>query len=497
MVDEPPGRGDAFARLAEDVVASLREHMEACADPEADAIRLAPLEDVTAALGVRELLREGGLGPGHPFLRAYLEGATRLHSPNCMAHQVAATLYPSAVADLIAGFTNNATSIYEMGPTAVAVELAVVDWMIEKVGWNRPSVGAAGDGRVDPGGVLTHGGSLANLTALLAARAVAAPEAWKEGVPQNLAILAPASAHFSLSRAAGIMGLGTDGIYLLPADPWERVLPDQIHRVHARAVADGKRVAALCANACATATGLYDPLEECGLWCRENDVWFHVDGAHGASALISQKERHRMRGADLADSLVWDTHKMLHTSALCAAVLVRDVRTLTAAFRQDADYVLHERADPPGPDLLPRTVECTKPAIGLKLALNLAVYGEAGLARRVESLYERTRSLARVIRTHASFDVPFEPQSNILCFRYRPGDDNAQERLRERLLADGRYYVSSATLGGRRYLRLTIMSARTTDDTVRGLLERIEALAQLPGGSLAGPPRSSSPGRIP
>src|SRR5690606_37747038 len=102
---------------------------------------------------------------------------------------------------------------------------------------------------------------------------------------------------------------------------------------------EGRKVIAVTANACATASGLYDPLEELGLLCRDAGLWLHVDGAHGAAALLCEEHRHRLRGLEHASSLVWDAHKMLETSVLCAAVLFRRADAVGLAFRQDASYL--------------------------------------------------------------------------------------------------------------------------------------------------------------
>ena len=138
------------------------------------------------------------------------------------------------------------------------------------------------------------------------------------GVPGDLALLAPASAHYSLTRAAAILGLGERAVMPLDVDGLGRIdvarLPDALDRVR-RA---GRRPMALVANAGSTGTGLYDDLRGIGEFCADNGVWFHVDGAHGASALLSEEHRHLLDGIELADSLIWDAHKMLRTSSLAA-----------------------------------------------------------------------------------------------------------------------------------------------------------------------------------
>ncbi len=428
--------------------------------------------DVQAGLELRGLARDGGLDASSfgPWLERYLADSTRLHHPGELAHQVGVPDVGSALADLVHGVANQPMSIYEMGAAAAAVELTVLEWMVEKVGW-EPASG---------GGVLTHGGSLANLTALLAARAHIAPEAWTAGAPRDLAILAPPSAHYSIARAVGILGLGTDAIVPLEVDALERVRVDRLAGALERAHATGRRPMALVAAACATSTGLHDDLRGIGAFCREHGIWLHVDGAHGASALLSEQLRGLLDGIELADSLVWDAHKMLRTSALCAAVLVRRSHDLPAAFQQAASYLDFENAS--GLDAIDRQLECTKSELGLKLFLNLAFRGERGLAAYVEEQYAKTLTLWELLRERPGFHVPYRPESNIVCFRLGPAGPR-QAAIREALLAAGEFHLSSAEIGGERHLRVAVMSPATDERTFSRLLDAIEAAAGLPAAA--------------
>jgi L-2,4-diaminobutyrate decarboxylase len=332
--------------------------------------------------------------------------------------------------------------------------------------------------------VLTDGGSLANLSALLSARAAAVPEAWERGVGGGLVLLASPASHYSIARAAGIMGLGAAAVRPLEVDAREVVRPDRIPAAIARQHAAGNRIVALVASACATGTGLYDPLTEIAAACQEAGVWLHVDGAHGAAALLSPRERHHLEGVAGASSLVWDAHKMLRTSGLCAAVLVRDGATLEAAFRQEASYIFYGNAGD-GVDLITRTVECTKAPLGLKVLLNLLVRGEDGLRRHVEDRFAMARRLHARIEARPGFEAPFPPAANIVCFRYQ-GSDELQIRLREGLLRSGRHHISSTAVAGRRYLRLALMGPGTDESILAALLDDIEALAAADGAGPSG-----------
>ncbi|HUJ74511.1 MAG TPA: aminotransferase class V-fold PLP-dependent enzyme, partial [bacterium] len=328
------------------------------------------------------------------------------------------------------------------------------------------------------GGVLTHGGSLANLTALLAARGRAAPRAWSDGAPADLALLAAAESHYSIARAAGIMGMGRAARYDLPVDAKGRIVPDSLPGVFRRVQEDGRRPLALVANACSTAVGMYDPLEEIGHACRERGIWLHVDGAHGASALVSPALRRLAAGIELADSVVWDAHKLMRTPTLCAAVLVRDARTLDSAFEQEASYLFHDK-DQPGFDFIHRTVECTKAALGLRFFAVLASLGEAGLASYVERQFALAQEAYRFISGQPGFECAVEPEANILCFRVE-GPDQLQLAIRSRLISRGSHYLSTAEFNGRRFLRITFMNPLTSMKDVALLVENVRELAAAP-----------------
>ncbi|MEO0997758.1 MAG: pyridoxal-dependent decarboxylase, partial [Pseudomonadota bacterium] len=319
------------------------------------------------------------------------------------------------------------------------------------------------------------GGSVANLTALLAARGALCPEAWRDGVPGRLAILAPPSSHYSVQRAAGILGLGTGAVVPLPADEWGVVRAGDIAAAADRVRDDGMRCMAIVANACATATGLHDPLRAMGEYCRSEGIWFHVDACHGATALLGRESRRFLDGIELADSVVWDTHKMMQVPTLCAAVLFRNSGSFDAAFRQEASYLAYG-ADRDAYDSLPRALECTKAALGLKVFMNLAWRGERALGNYVDERYAITRRFRRIALSRPGFDAPYEPESNILCLRF--GDDDAlQESIRRGLMVDGEFHLSSALLGGRRYLRITVMNALTDETVFTALLDAIERRA--------------------
>jgi len=221
-----------------------------------------------------------------------LERSHHLHHPRYMGHQVSAPAPVAAVADLVASVLNNGLAIYEMGPVGLAVERACVAWMNEKLGF-----GAGADG------FFTSGGSLGNLTALLAARqAKAGWDVWTEGAGGGppLAVLVSEEAHYCVARAAQVMGFGAGGVGLVETDAKRRVTRGGLEAAHQRAERAGRKAIALVASCCTTSTGSYDPLGVCADFAEERGLWLHVDGAHGASAAISPTLRDRVAGIERA-----------------------------------------------------------------------------------------------------------------------------------------------------------------------------------------------------
>ena len=465
-----------FEPVFNDAVARIAAHIGAQQRAETPASGYAPLRDFLEALDAQRWIREGGMDGAQfsAFLDHYLKHSVQLHHPMHIAHQVAVPDYPAALAEMITGFMNNPMAVYEMGPSAAALEFVIVNWMLEKIGWQpRPlKVGKTRHG----GGVLTHGGSLANLTCLLAARAAVAPDAWRDGTPHDLVVLAPALSHYSVERAVAILGLGADAVRPLPAAAHGVVDPAGVRAAIESVEAEGQRCMAVIANACATATGLHDPLREIGAVCQDMGVWFHVDGCHGASALLDARTASFVDGIELSDSVVWDAHKMLQVPALCAAALFRDDAHSAAAFQQAASYLAYGE-DVDSYDSLPRAVECTKSSLALKLFMNLAWRGEAAMGDFVHARYAAAREFAAQIAARPGFEVPFEPESNILMFRF--GDDDAlMVGIRDAMVRRGEAHITSAEVGGTRWLRLTVMNPLTQAAHIDALLDLIERTAQ-------------------
>lgn len=400
------------------------------------------------------------------FVEQYLDSLIRLNDPRFIGHQIARPHFASALADLVNGMTNNGMAVYEMGPGPVTLEKFVVDWLLQffpNPAWS------------DGGGFLTHGGSLANLTALLAARGIQDPDSWKSGVNRDLCFMIPEASHYCVKRAICILGYGEDSIVYLPTNRFGQIEVGQIDESYQAALDRGKKPIAITANAASTPTGLFDDLSAIGKFATAKGMWFHVDGAHGASALVSERYRSYLAGIEYADSIVWDQHKLLQTSALCTSVLFRRASSLNTIFQQQASY-LNESLDEERPNLFRHTIECTKVPMSLKFYLCLLACGPDGLARFLESLFEQTHKIYELISAREGFRCPCPPQSNILCFQYRP-DEWDQFALRHHVVSGEQFYFTQTELAGEKYMRFTVTNPETDVETVNRLMDEVEKVA--------------------
>jgi L-2,4-diaminobutyrate decarboxylase len=257
--------------------------------------------------------------------------------------------------------------------------------------------------------------------------------------------------------------------------------------------AEGREVIAVVATAGSTATGSFDDLEAIGRECERRRLWLHVDGAHGASALLSPREAHRLRGIERASSIAWDPHKMMLLPLSAGVLLVRDERALDGAFAQRAPYLFHGGEGERIRDQGVRSYQCSRRADAIKLWVAMQRYGREGLAALYEHLCDRALALHRLVEAHPQFAPVHAPTSNILCFRWI-GDgtlqgealDEANRTLRERYNRSGHGWITTTILGGHRVLRATIMNPRTTDDDLGAILAELARMGGVGGAGQTG-----------
>ena len=463
--------------VVEGVHSLLEDYLSASKTGADKVLQQVPPRQIAEALDSADILSQGFASEEQlfEFIRIYLQHTNHLNNPKYFGHQVAVPHQLSGIPEWIHGAVNNPSSLYEMGPAGATLEGVMINYLLQKLDWftgtdlydfKLQSEGGSG--------FLTHGGSVANLSALAAARAAIAPEAWNEGNPDDLVVLGPASSHYSIGRAISLLGLGKKAFVPVPVLANEKMKVDALESIYSEIKNSGKRVMAVVANACATSTGLYDNLKAIGDFCHKHGLWYHVDGAHGAAALLSPIHRSKLDGITQADSVIWDAHKMMRVPALCTAVLFKKGIHQRSAFQQKGSYVFHEN-DVVGMDSMPYTIECTKSALGTKFFWSFALHGEQGLTRFIDTTFAVTHAFYQLLQNRPDFHCPFAPESNILCFQYIQMEQHLHQQLalRYALINKGDVYLTSCEIQGERYLRVVIMNSRTTIEHCEELLKSI------------------------
>lgn len=403
-----------------------------------------------------------------------VEASTAVANPRCLGHQVPPPLPGAVLAEAVSALLNNGMAVAEMGTAAVPIELAVVDWMCRKLG--LPS-GA--------GGVMTSGGSLGNLTALLAMRqARAGFDAWTAGAHGGppLAVIVSEDAHYSIARTLRIMGLGEGGAIAAAMDSNHRLTGPAVEAALARA--GDRRIIGIVAAAGSTATGAFDPLDELADVAAKHGLWLHVDAAHGGGVALSASQRGKLAGIERADSIVWDAHKLLMMPALVTGVLFRREAHAYEAFAQQASYLFAATApDQTWWDLGQRTLECTKRMMAVELWSTLRAHGEDTFAAIVDRQHALACDLAQKIAAAPDFELALVPESNIVCYRHVPAGmtdpaalDAHNRALRTRVVEDGRFYIVGTKLPRGYHLRSTIMNVMTEPGDFDDLLVHLRTL---------------------
>lgn len=427
------------------------------------ADELAYWEQDARQLGTREPMA---------FFKDILQHAIHIHHPGYIGHQVSAPALVASLAGLVSDVLNNGTGVYEMGMAANALERVVTNFTAKKFGFPD-----------DAAGFLTSGGTLANFTAMLAARKAKAPtEVWEHGHQEKLAIMVSAEAHYCIDRAARILGMGSAGIIKVPVNDQFQIDVAQLERCYQEATRAGLKVIAMVGSACSTATGSYDDLAALADFSEKHNLWFHVDGAHGAAVVFSDKHKQLVTGIERADSVIIDYHKMLMTPALATGVIFRREADSYKTFAQKAQYLWDAQQAPEWFNTGRRTFECTKTMMVIKFYAILKTYGESIFTEHIERLFALTRHFVKMIRERPAFELATEPQANIVNFRYiGHSSENANELnsfIRQRLLESGKFYIVQTMLGNKRYLRTSIMNPLTTEAHLQALLDEIAMLAK-------------------
>lgn len=425
--------------------------------------------------------------------RSIIAATRHTGNPHFLGYVASVSTPVGAFADLIASALNPNVNSWRGAPAATELEKIVVRWLGELISYGDSA-----------NGFLTSGGSMANLNALLIAHRVKSPEKvfeqglWNAGAPMT--IYASDRAHFSIPKAADILGIGRDHVRIVKSDTKFRLDVSHLRQYIEADLSNGLRPFCIVANAGTTATGAVDTLAEIGRVAEEYNLWFHVDGAYGALAALDPRKRHLFDGIERADSITVDAHKWLYTPIDCGCLLFQNAAEIrnSLSFRT-GDYLrLHEETEAESFAFWDYSIELSRRFRALKIWLLLRYYGVERIRAAIIENNNLADYFAECISASEDFELLAPVELSICCFRYVPPSERSKlqsasekerqqinaglDRLNARILyavqRNGKAYLSNITIYGRYALRACAVNFRTTRDNIDTILDILRDTAR-------------------
>ncbi len=410
-----------------------------------------PLGEALRTMGAT--VWDHGVAPEHPWTAAHL------HAP---------TLIPAVVTELAIAAANQSMDSWDQAPAATHVELELLSWLAQQFGLGAGS-----------SGVMTSGGTASNLLGLTLARSRESErhgvDVLAEGLPPqavNWRILASADAHFSVARAASLLGLGRNQVIAVPTSPDGAMDLTALDGVLASLATAGLRPLAIVATAGTTDLGAIDPLDEVAERARRAGCWFHVDAAVGGALVLSDRHRDRLSGIEVADSVTVDFHKLWWQPISASALVVRDEQVFDL-IRVRSAYL--DRGDEPTGmvNLVGRSLDTSRRFDAAKVMVSLRTVGREVLGAMVDHVLDLAQIAADEVQRSSGVSLA-APVSTVMCtVRSDQGDPGALRRTQQRLLLDGRAVIGRSTLGSKEVLKLTFVNPMATEAEVRSLVRLV------------------------
>ncbi|KAF9885001.1 hypothetical protein FE257_000824 [Aspergillus nanangensis] len=364
-------------------------------------------------------------------------------------------------------------TVASAGPCAV--ETALVEWLAAKVGF--------GPTKINPtkaGGLFVSGGSVANLIAFIVAR----DQKLRVHDRTRGVIYVGDQAHYSLRKAARIVGFGADQIHCVQSNSQFQMDPEDLQRQVEIDRQYGRVPFLIVASFGCTETGAVDPIETLARIAREQGAWLHVDGAYGASAALASENSAEAKKMGVADSVSWDAHKWLMQTYGCGMILVRDKSTLTSSFYVKGDNVV-DRAGRvrDTAEFWDLGIELTRPARAISFWFTLRVLGEERIGRMIDQGIELTQAFQSLIEQRRNWEIVAPASLAIINFRYNPGHRSEEqlatlnELISKELLAGNMAALMTTRLRGKLALRICCINTRLTGEDMVVLMERMDRIA--------------------
>jgi glutamate/tyrosine decarboxylase-like PLP-dependent enzyme len=413
-------------------------------------------------ISIEELFQE--------FNNVVVPNSTHVAHPCFLSYVLPSPNGISAYAEALASAINQGCSLWTLSPAANAIEQRVITWFHELFSFPKES-----------GGIITSGGSMANLTALAVARdKYLGNKARTEGlqsVTSPMILYTSEEVHNSVDKAAAILGLGLNNVHHIPCDDNFQIRIDLLKESVLRDRSEGLSPFCVVGSAGTVKTGAIDPLDELADFCNEENLWFHIDGAFGALAIISSRLRTQLLPAGRANSLSLDPHKLLFNPLEAGCVLVRDAEDLRSSYSHTPSY-LSMVSDPDFLNYAEYGPQLSRSFKALKVWWSLRTYGRKAYANAIEHVFDLASYMGEQIKAVPDLELSASVVFNVVCFRCTNLSDSQNERVLARLVTEGTAFLGPAKVKESFCLRACFMNLRTTHTDVDLIVKEIVRLAQ-------------------
>lgn len=353
----------------------------------------------------------------------------------------------------------------KLAPMVNCIEQKLLKWLCEQIGFGSHS-----------GGVFVSGGSMANITALTAARDCKLND---ETLHLGVAYISDQT-HSSVAKGLRIIGIPNKRIRIIPTHDNFTMNTELLEAEIEKDKASGLIPFVIIGTAGTTNTGSIDPFQEISRIAKAHDLWFHIDGAYGGSVLLSPKYKHLLAGTELADSMSWDAHKWLYQTYGCAMVLVNDVKHLFHSFHVNPEYLQDLEGDLEHINTWDIGMELTRPARGLKLWLTLQILGTDLIGSAIEHGFQLADWAEEAIKTYSDWEIISPSQLAMVSFRFAPKGltedqlDELNEQISKKILDDGFAAIFTTILHGHKVLRICALHPETTKEDMYETIRRLD-----------------------
>jgi len=391
----------------------------------------------------------------------------------------ASTNAVGVISELLLAVLNTNVHVFQVSPALTVIEKTTARTFANLFGFNGPHAG----------GIVTQGGSASNTTSIIIARNNLYPDSKTAGNGNyKFVLFTSAHGHYSLEKAAQMCGIGSNNVWSVPIDLQGRIIPSELEKLVQKAKGEGKTPFYINATAGTTVLGSFDPFEEISQICKKHNLWLHVDGSWGGPVIFSAKQKYKLAGVELADSLTVNPHKMMGVPITCSFLLAPDLRKFHKANTLPAGYLFHEgNTNGEVWDLADLTLQCGRRGDSLKLALSWIYHGSSGFEAQVDHAFEIAAYFASKVEKHDDFVLVSEnpPPCLQVCFYFAKGgalreqkDENTKitSEVVQRLIPLG-FMVDYAPGEKGSFFRV-VVNSQTRRGTIDGLIKAIEEVGK-------------------